>query len=64
MVKEEGFVQKTYFKLYFVGKEARLVLDDTAYLVVTKGIRKAMAYLRDRLVETGNYRVKRDTTII
>ncbi len=64
LVKEEGFVQKTYFKLYTAGKEARMVLDDTSYLVVTKGIRKAMAYLRDLLQHTGGYRVKRDTTIV
>ncbi len=63
-VKEQGFVQKTYFRLYFQGKEARITLDDTAYIVVTKGIRKAMSYLRDMLLATGNYRVKRDTTIV
>ncbi len=64
LVKEEGFVQKTYFRVYFTDKEARIVLDDTSYLVVTEGIRRAMAYLRDLFLKTGGYSVKRDTTIV
>ena len=62
LVKEKGFVQKTFFKLYFIHDEARLVLDDTSYLVTTKGIRKAMSALKDMLLESGNFEVRRDTT--
>ena len=62
LVKERGFVQKTFFRLYVRGDEARLILDDTGYLVVTEGIRKAMAYLRDMLLKMGHIEVIRDTT--
>jgi len=62
LVKEKGFVQKTFFKLYFTHDEARLVLFDTSYLVTTKGIRMAMACLRDMLLKTGIFEIKRDTT--
>lgn len=62
LVKEDGFVQKTFFKLYFTHNEARLVISDTSYLVVTRGIRMGMSILKSLLLDSGAFEVKIDTT--